>query len=145
MTVKAQLQQLRIVSDELQQLYTTRAGVYDMLTNSTARPSLSGVRGPSDPHRLDILGELTDRVDGKIAELAALRVWAIDAIYRLEDPQERTVLMAYYVNCRKDDGSPVSWPDVAAALHLSARQLYRVHADAVAHLEKMALNVTAGL
>lgn len=139
---KALLLRLRFAADELQQLYRTRAGIYDMLTNTTARPSPTGIRGGGDVHRMDILGELQGRVDEQIQALAALRVRAMDAIYRLDDSAERAVLMSYYVNCRNEDGSAVTWDDVAAQLHVSRRQVLRIHVEALASLEKMALNVT---
>ena len=145
MDVKDQLLRLRYAADELQQLYETRAGVYDMLTQRTTRASPTGIRAAGDVHRMDILGELTDRVDEKIAELAALRVAALDWIGRLDDPQQRAVLLAYYVNCRKDDGSLCSWEDAAGKLHVSLRQAHRLHALAVENLEKLALNGTPDL
>lgn len=143
MDVKDQLLRLRYAADELQQLYETRAGVYDMLTQRTTRASPTGVRAAGDVHRMDILGELTDRVDEKIAELAALRRRILDVIYLLDDPQQRTVLMAYYVNCTRADGSLCSWEDAAARAHVSLRQAHRLHALAVENLEKLALNGTA--
>jgi len=144
MNAKDALQQLRYAADELAQLYETRAGVYEMLTSTTTRMSPTGTRGSGDVHRMDILGNLTDRVDEKIAALAALRVQAIDLIYQLDEPVQRSVLMAYYVNCRKTNGALATWDDVAKAVHLSPRQVQRIHADAMLELEKMSLNVTRG-
>lgn len=136
---------LRYAADELQQLCETRAGVYDMLTNTTTRFSPTGSRAPGDVHRLDALGELTDQVDRQIEALAALRIRAIGWIYRLDDPMQRAVLMAYYVNCRRQDGSPVSWDDVAEAVHVSRRTALRKHEAALAELDMLALNGTVPL
>lgn len=135
---------LRWAADELQQLYEIRGRTYDMLTNANARLSPTGVRARGDVHRLDVLGELTDRVDQAIMELAGLRAQALDMIGRLSDGRQRAVLMAYYVNCRRADGATVTWDDVAGALHMSRRQVTRIHADAIQALdvvEKMSLNV----
>lgn len=142
MDARTALQQLRYAADELQELYETRAGVYDMLTNTTTRITPTGTRQSGDVHRLDVLGELTDRVDEQIAALAGLRVRAIGWIGALDDPLQRSVLMAYYVNCRKADGSAVTWEDVAGRLHVSLRTAMRAHAAAVGELEKLALNGT---
>lgn len=141
---KALLLRLRFAADELQQLYRMRAAIYEMLTNTTTRPSPTGVRGGGDVHRLDVLGELQGRVDEQIRALAALRVEAMDAIYRLDDSAERAVLMAYYVNCRNADGSVVTWDDVAAQLHVSRRQVLRIHVEALASLEKVGIECHPG-
>lgn len=141
MTAKDAMQRLRYAQDELNQLYETRAGVYELLTSTTTKMSPTGTRSSGDVHRMDILGSLTDRVDEKISALAELRLQAIDLIYRLDDPQERTVLMAYYVNCRMPDGSATNWDDVSRIMHLSTRQVQRIHAEALLNLEKMSLNV----
>lgn len=140
--VKLKLLQVRFMADELQQLYAVRAGIYQMLTGTTPVISPTGTRGGGDVHRMDALAELTDCVDEKIDALAALRTETVELIYLLEDPRQRSVLLAYYVNCDKPDGSAVSWDDVADALHLSRRQVMRLHAEAISALEKMALNVT---
>lgn len=140
MEAKEALQQLRYASNELQELYETRAGVFDMLTSTTARFSPTGSRQAGDAHRMDVLGELTDRVDEKIADLAALRVRALDWIGRLEDTQQRAVLLAYYVNCRRADGELVNWDDVAERLHMSRRTTLRVYAAAVDELGKVGID-----
>ena len=145
MTARETLQELRIAADELQELYRTRAGVYDMLTNATTRPSPTGIRGSGDVHRLDVLGEVSDRVDAQIAVLAAMRARALGLIARLDDSRQRSVLMAYYVNCRRADGSPVSWDDVAEKIHVSRRTALRKHEAALAELDMLALIDTGGL
>lgn len=137
------MNRLRYAADELQQLYAARAGVYDMLTHTTTTISPTGTRQTGDVHRLDALGEFTDRVDEKIRELAGLRSAAVGWIYRLDDPLQRSVLMGYYVNCRRQDGERVTWDDVAADLHVSRRQVHRIHEAALEGLEKLALNVTS--
>ena len=144
MDVKDQLLRLRYAADELQQLYETRAGVYDMLTNATTRPSPTGIRGSGDVHRLDVLGEVSDRVDAQIAVLAAMRARALGLIARLDDSRQRSVLMAYYVNAVDEAGRLRSWDDVAAALHMSRSTARRTHAAALAAVEKLNLNEHAG-
>lgn len=131
---QAKLMRLRFAADELRQLYATRAGVYEMLTNTTAQMSPTGVRGGGDVHCMDILGELAGQVDEHIQALAALRSEAIGQIYRLRDSQQRAVLMGYYVNADREDGSLVTWDDVAAEVHVSRRHALRLHSEALASL-----------
>ena len=145
MDAREMMLRLRWAADELQQLYELRGRTYDMLTNTNARLSHTGVRARGDVHRLDVLGELTDRVDQAIMELAGLRAQALDMIGQLTDGRQRAVLMAYYVNCRRRDGSAVTWEDVAAGMHVTRRQVTRIHAEALAQLDtKMSLNVSQG-
>ena len=144
MTARETLQELRIAADELQELYRTRAGVFDMLTSATTRITPTGTRGTGDVHRLDVLGEVSDRVDAQIAVLAAMRARALDLIARLDDSRQRSVLMAYYVNAMDESGRLRSWEDVAAALHVSRSTALRTHAAALAAVENLNLNETAG-
>ena len=140
MDIEKTLTQLRLSDDELRQLYEARSGVWDLLTSTTTRMSPTGSRGSGDVHRMDILGTLTNRVDEQIRQLAELRVKAMDWIYMLEDSRQRAVLLAYYVNCRRQDGGLMTWDDVAVAVHISRRQVTRIYAAALENLEKMSLN-----
>lgn len=140
MDIEATLMQLRLSDDELRQLYEARSGVWDLLTSTTTRLSPTGARGGGDVHRMDILGTLTNRVDEQIRELAELRVKAMDWIYTLDDSRQRAVLLAYFVNCRRQDGSLMTWDDVAAAVHISRRQVTRIYSAALDGLAKMSLN-----
>ena len=140
MDIEKTLTQLRLSDDELRQLYEARSGVWDLLTSTTTRLSPTGSRGSGDVHRMDILGTLTNRVDEQIRQLAELRVKAMDWIYMLEDSRQRAVLLAYYVNCRRQDGGLMTWDDVAVAVHISRRQVTRIYAAALENLEKMSLN-----
>ena len=144
MTARETLQELRIAADELQELYRTRAGVFDMLTSATTRITPTGTRGTGDVHRLDVLGEVSDRVDAQIAVLAGMRARALDLIARLDDSRQRSVLIAYYVNAMDESGRLRSWEDVAAALHMSRSTARRTHAAALAAVEKLNLNEPAG-
>ena len=134
------LTQLRLSDDELRQLYEARSGVWDLLTSTTTRLSPTGSRGSGDVHRMDILGTLTNRVDEQIRQLAELRLKAIDWIYKLDDSRQRAVLLAYFVNCRRQDGGLMTWDDVAVAVHISRRQVTRIYAAALENLQKMSLN-----
>ena len=140
MDIEKTLTQLRLSDDELRQLYEARSGVWDLLTSTTTRMSPTGSRGGGDVHRMDILGTLTNRVDEQIRVLAELRVKAMDWIYKLDDSRQRAVLLAYFVNCRRQDGSLMTWDDVAGAVHISRRQVTRVYAAALENLQKMSLN-----
>ena len=131
---------LRFADDELRQLYQTRAGVYDLLTSTTTRFSPTGSRAHGDVHRLDALGELNEQLDRRIEEISDMRLRAIRWIYHLDDPLQRTVLMAYYVNCRREDGALVSWDDVAETVHVSRSTALRKHEAALAGLDMLKLD-----
>lgn len=130
------LEQVRFLDDEVAQLRELRASVYEDLTRTTARMSMDGVRGASDPHRLDAAAALAGDVDAKLRELAAAKRAALGVINRLDDSRQRAVLLAYYVNCRRG-GLRKGWEDVAAELGYSIRRVHDLRAQALEAVESL--------
>ena len=93
------------------------------------------VFGSSDPHRLDAAAKLAGDVDAKLHELAEAKRAALGVINRLDDSRQRSVLLAYYVNCRTRDGRRKTWEDVAGDLRYSLRQVHRLRDDGLAAVE----------
>lgn len=137
MTARELLDQVRYLDDEVAQLRELRASVFADLTRTTARMSMDGVRGGSDPHRMDAAGALAGDVDAKLRELAGAKRAALGVINRLDDSRQRAVLLAYFVNCRRPDGVRKSWDDVAAELRYSTRRVHDLRADALAAVESL--------
>lgn len=129
------LEQVRYIDDEVAELRELRASVWDDLTSTTARLSQVAVFGSSDPHRLDAAAKLAGDVDAKLHELAEAKRAALGVISRLDDSRQRSVLLAYYVNCRTRDGRRKTWEDVAEALRYSLRQVHRLRDDGLAAVE----------
>ena len=138
MTARELLEQVRYLDAEVAQLRELRASVYDDLTRSTARLTRDGVRGGGDPHRMDAAAGLAGDVDAKLRELAEVKRAALAVVNSLDDGRQRAVLLAYYVNCRAQNGSRKTWEMVAVDLHLSWRSLQRTRAAALVAVEKLA-------
>ena len=138
MTGKELLEQVRSIDDEVAQLRELRASTWDMLTRTTAQLTQDGVRGGGDPHRMDAAAGLAGDVDAKLRELAEVKRAALAVVNSLDDGRQRAVLLAYYVNCRAQDGSRKTWEMVAVDLHLSWRSLQRTRAAALDAVEKLA-------
>ena len=135
MSARELLEQVRYIDDEVAELRELRASVWDDLTSTTARLSQVAVFGSSDPHRLDAAAKLAVDVDAKLHELAEAKRAALGVINRLDDSRQRSVLLAYYVNCRTRDGRRKTWEDVAGELRYSLRQVHRLRDDGLAAVE----------
>ena len=135
MSARELLEQVRYIDDEVAELRELRASVWDDLTSTTARLSQVAVFGSSDPHRLDAAAKLAVDVDAKLHELAEAKRAALGVISRLDDSRQRSVLLAYYVNCRTRDGRRKTWEDVAGELRYSLRQVHRLRDDGLAAVE----------
>ena len=137
MSARELLEQVRYIDDEVAELRELRASVWDDLTSTTARLSQVAVFGSSDPHRLDAAAKLAGDVDAKLHELAEAKRAALGVINRLDDSRQRSVLLAYYVNCRTRDGRRKTWEDVAEDLFYSRSRLYDLRNDALTAVGKL--------
>lgn len=68
--------------------------------------------------------ELERRVNARVRDMCRLKRLAMDAIDQVEEARLREVLELYYL-----DG--YTWEQVAAAMHLDQRWVYRLHGKAL--------------
>ena len=68
--------------------------------------------------------ELERRVNARVRDMCRLKRLAMDAIDQVEEARLREVLELYYL-----DG--MTWEQVAAAMHLDQRWIYRLHGKAL--------------
>ena len=114
------LSQVREVDDEILVLRRSMFNAWALATSTT--PSLDGVavQTSHDPHKFDGVAELDETIYDRIRELSALKAKAVRVISGLEDPRQRKVLMAYYVDCRlPESGRKKTWEMVAVELYMS--------------------------
>lgn len=68
--------------------------------------------------------ELERRVNARIREMCRMKQAAMDAIDRVEEARLREVLDCYYLK-------GMTWEQVAEAMHLDLRWIYRLHGRAL--------------
>lgn len=135
MTAKEWLEAVRHVDDEVAVLRRSMFDAYSQLTSGVAQMNAAPVHGSPDPHKFDRVAILDEAIYDRIAELSAMKAQAVNVISRLEDPRQRQVLLAYYVDSRTSDGQRKTWEMVCVELHLSWRQLMYSRSAALTAVE----------
>lgn len=136
MDAKQWLEAVRHVDDEVAVLRRSMFDAYALATSGVAQ--LDGVRAQTslDPHKFDRIAILDEAVYDRIQELCALKAQAVNVITKLDDPRQRQVLLAYYVDSRTADGRKKTWEMVCVELSLSWRQLMYTRSSALQAVEK---------
>ncbi len=136
MTAQEWLQQVREVDDEVQILRRSMFDAYALATKTTAGLDGVAVQASPDPHKFDGVAELDEAIWERIRMLSAMKAKAVRVIGALQDPRQRQVLTAYYVDCRTHDGQRKTWEMVAVELHMSFRQLWYTRGAALRAVEE---------
>lgn len=88
--------------------------------------------GTPDPHRLENtitrMMDMEHEVDEDIDRLVELKADIMKAISRVPDDRERVVLELRYLAFK-------DWASIADAIGLHIRQVYRLHDEALKHIE----------
>lgn len=88
--------------------------------------------GTPDPHRLEEtitrMMDMEHEVDEDIDRLVELKADIMKAISRVPDDRERVVLELRYLALK-------DWASIADAIGLHIRQVYRLHDEALKHIE----------
>jgi DNA-directed RNA polymerase specialized sigma subunit len=88
--------------------------------------------GKPDPHRLEKtitrMMDMEHEVDEDIDHLVDLKADIMKAISRVPDARERVVLELRYLAFK-------DWASIADAIGLHIRQVYRLHDEALKHIE----------
>ena len=110
--------------DNLRELSTTLKG----LDYSQTKVQISGSGDASFVHNLNKLSDIELKICTKINELKEVRAHIWEAIYTLENANERLVCLYKYLKF-------YSWEQVAYKMHLSDRQVKRIHGFALNHIK----------
>lgn len=92
-------------------------------------------RDLSDPEAS--IGELTDKYIAKISSYISKEAEIIDRLEKMQDPEERTVIMLRYINSRDASGKPLTWYDIADQMNVSKRTAQYIHGRALQHFPMM--------
>ena len=115
---------------EIKRLEAIRMDVFDRLTQTTGSYDKLAVRSSPDPHKLDGLAALDERVVDKINRKAAIQAEVLDAIDLLDDHRFRAILTDRYVRLMK-------WEAIEDEENYSRAHVFRLHRKAVAALCRM--------
>lgn len=129
MRAKDFLYRARGVEYEIRALKESEREAWDRATRITQNYDGDGATATKDPHKFDFIMEYIDTLVKLEAQLSAIRQEVVDTIYRLPNRNERLVLKAYYVDFK-------TWERTACDLHFSYRQVMRIHAKALKHIEE---------
>lgn len=124
--VKDRLSQAYWITGEIVALREARRQAYDYATRVTASFGTGRQRSP-DPHRFDRMAELDNLIGQKVDELTAAKTAILNAVYLLDDPRQRTVLIEHYI-------TGTCFEAVAFKMGYEVRQIFRIHRAALAEL-----------
>lgn len=124
------LWQARGVEYEIRSLKESEQEAWDRVTHITQSYDGDGAQSTKDPHKFDFLMEYIDKLIDLESQLFRAREEVLLKIYRLKNRNERLVLKSYYVDFK-------NWEKTAVDLNLSYRQVIRIHAKALKHIEEL--------
>lgn len=130
MKAKEFLWKARGVEYEIRSLKESEREAWERVTNITPNYDGDGSTSTKDPHKFDFLMTYIDTLLKLEEQLAEARQEVLMKIYRLPNRNERLVLKSYYIDFK-------TWERTACDLHFSYRQVIRIHAKALKHIEEL--------
>ena len=115
------------VEKEIKKLEKTNREVFDRLTAVTKDYDRIVVKSSPDPHKLDGIAALDEKIVELIDRKAAIHAETIEAIFLLEDRRYRAILYDRYVDQLK-------WETIMDTENYSKAHVFRLHRKAVAAL-----------
>lgn len=137
MTSKEWLMRGRGIEREIKALEQSQRETYERLTRATTSLDKISVRATKDPHLFDAYAALSDKIQARTAALIGVRVEIIQAVERLEDANQRTLLIERYVNGK-------TFEEIAADMHYTWRHVHRVHGAALIEMHKVLCEAAGG-
>lgn len=122
----------RSIEREIDSLTKTKQETRDRLLQITQNYTSDGAQSTKDPHKYDRLVELESMIDQKVEELLTAKKEITDAIGKIPDGRQRTVLLGYYVRCKTQE-------EIAVEMKYSYRNVKRMLRAGVAEIEKLSL------
>lgn len=124
MTAKEWLMRGRGIEREIKALEQSQREAYERLTRATTSLDKISVRATKDPHLFDAYAALSDKIQARTAALIGVRVEIIQATEKLEDANQRTLLIERYVNGK-------TWEKICVDMKYSWKQVHRIHGAAL--------------
>lgn len=128
MTPKEWLMRGRGIEREIKSLEQSQREAYERLTRATTSLDKVSVRATKDPHLFDAYAALSDKIQARTAALIGVRVEIIQATEKLEDANQRTLLIERYVNGK-------TWERICVDMKYSWKQVHRIHGAALQAIE----------
>lgn len=128
MTAKEWLMRGRGIEREIKSLEQSQREAYERLTRAVTSLDKISVRATKDPHLFDAYVALSDKIQARTAALIGVRVEIIQATEKLEDANQRTLLIERYVNGK-------TWERICMDMKYSWKQVHRIHGAALQAIE----------
>lgn len=128
MTPKEWLMRGRGIEREIKALEQSQRAAYERLTRATTSLDKVSVRATKDPHLFDAYAALSDKIQARTAALIGVRVEIIQATEKLDDANQRTLLIERYVNGK-------TWERICVDMRYSWMQVHRIHGAALQAIE----------
>ena len=120
-------EEIEINQEELNRL-TELSTMLKGLDYSQTKIQTSGSGDAAFVNKVNELADIKEKINAKLMELKELRNSIWKAIYTLENTEERLVCLYRYLKF-------YDWETVADKMHLSLRQVYRVHGFALKNIK----------
>lgn len=132
MEAKAYLEQARNINIQIDSKLEQVSALRQLAIKASSTISLVPPSGTPDPHRLEKtitrMMDMEHEVDEDIDHLVELKADIMKVISRVPDDRERVVLELRYLAFK-------DWASIADAIGLHIRQVYRLHDEALKHIE----------
>ena len=120
-------EEIGINQEELNRL-TELSTMLKGLDYSQTKIQTSGSGDAAFVNKVNELADIKEKINAKLMELKELRNSIWKAIYTLDNTEERLVCLYRYLKF-------YDWETVADKMHLSLRQVYRVHGFALKNIK----------
>ena len=120
-------EEIEINQEELNRL-TELSTMLKGLDYSQTKIQTSGSSDAAFVNKVNELADIKEKINAKLMELKELRNSIWKAIYTLDNTEERLVCLYRYLKF-------YDWKTVADKMHLSLRQVYRVHGFALKNIK----------
>lgn len=130
MNAKMWLSRARFIDREIALLQKTKEETRDNLTKITQSYESDGAQTTKDPHKYDRLVELENEIDQKVDELIDTKQEIMNVIFKVEDRNQRQVLISYYIRM-------MTLEKIAVEMNYSFRQIVNIRRHGIMEVQKL--------
>lgn len=130
MNAKQWLSRARFIDREIALLQKTKEETRDNLTKITQSYESDGAQMTKDPHKYDRLVELENEIDQKVDELIDTKREIMNVIFKVEDRNQRQVLISYYIRMK-------TLEKIAVEMNYSFRQIGNIRRYGIREVQKI--------
>ena len=127
LTVKEWLRGARLIDKEIKQLELAKRELYEKALGGAVDISKEKIQKgkENNAEKTNVsLAEYELTINNRIKDLIDYKNKTINAINKVDNTLQRTVLVAYYINCK-------TWEEVADELGYDIRHIHRIHGEAL--------------